>query len=51
MANETKGMLYCDKPKLLQECLEKAKTHSFEVYIQPDCSMEKLVNGFLQHDR
>ncbi len=48
MANETSGLIYCDRLELLESCLEKAKIHKFEKYKQPTCFMHKIINNFLR---
>ena len=51
MAKETSAFLYCDDVSQLSSTLEKAKTHRFEKYDPPSCTMAEEVIAFLEKDR
>ncbi len=48
MDKETEGMIYCDRVELLQESLEKAKTHKFTTYSPSECKMHEVVRNFVR---
>ncbi|MDP3989960.1 MAG: PssE/Cps14G family polysaccharide biosynthesis glycosyltransferase [archaeon] len=47
MADETDSMLYCDRVKDIEYCLDKAKRHKFTKYKAPECSMHLVIKRFL----
>lgn len=47
MADETDSMLYCDKVKDLEYCLNKSKNHLFTTYKEPECSIHLVIKKFL----
>ena len=48
MADETNSMLYCDRVKDLEYCLDKTKKHQFTKYKEPDCSIHLVIKKFLE---
>jgi beta-1,4-N-acetylglucosaminyltransferase len=47
MAKETSALIYCDTVELLEECINKSKTHQFGLYNPPECNMHGKVKKFL----
>ncbi len=47
IAQETDGLLYCDTPQQLAECIQKAETHNFASYSPTPHTIHEEIHSFL----
>ncbi len=47
IAQESRGLIYCDRVQDLKETLEKANIHKFERYSPPACKIGEIIDHFL----
>jgi len=48
MDKETDSFIYCDRVDLLEDCLNRTKTHKFTKYVPSGCKMNEVIGQFLR---